>query len=547
MNDITPLELLQSLELKDTILFIGAGLSMGSGLPGWIDLTRPLSQRMGSRWPASEIDLTAGHMLNIVQYYENQHGRHTLLNYLRQSLDTTGYDPTQVHHLVVSLPINTIFTTNYDDLIERTLQQANKHFHIVVEESELAFWREIDIQVVKLCGDLTRPSSIVITQRDFNTYFSTHPRITARLRTMLESKIALFLGYSLQDPFFNQVWDNIGLDFGSLRRRGYAVLFDAEPLDIDDLERRNIHVINLTTQNQNKTEVLEEWLTTLSKSLSFSQSLTEAEKKGEGSSKPAPIHSNGDSWAILIGVNQYDDKINYGNLQVCVRDVEAIRDQLITGGFDPDRIRLLTDQTEELPTRDNILVAFKSIADATEPDDLLLFYYSGHGDEDNGESYLTTRNGRRLVLQDTAIPISRIKEIMEQAPAYAKILILDSCHSGANIGGKGPQPMSAEFIRRVFEQAEGMAIMASCKQGQLSYEWRTQERSVFTHFLLEAISGQADQDNKGFVTVQDANRYVVNGVKLWASKRSVSQTPTLQYSVAGDIILCDYAQRPSVL
>jgi len=140
-------------------------------------------------------------------------------------------------------------------------------------------------------------------------------------------------------------------------------------------------------------------------------------------------------------------------------------------------------------------------------------------------------------LSDTAVPISRIKAVMEEAPARAKVIFLDACHSGADIGGKGPRLMSAEFIRRVFEQAEGIAVLASCKQRQLSYEWRTQERSVFTHFLLEALAGKADRDKKGFVTVQDASRHVANGVRLWASQHNVSQTPTLHYTVAGDIIL----------
>jgi uncharacterized caspase-like protein len=131
---------------------------------------------------------------------------------------------------------------------------------------------------------------------------------------------------------------------------------------------------------------------------------------------------------------------------------------------------------------------------------------------------------------------------MEQAQAWAKVIILDAYHSGADIGGKGPKPMSAKFIRHVFEQAEGMAVLASCKQGQLSYELETKEGSVFTRFLLEALTGQADRDEKGFVTVQDASRHVTNGVKLWASQRNRSQTPTLHYTVAGDIILVDYRE-----
>lgn len=263
--------------------------------------------------------------------------------------------------------------------------------------------------------------------------------------------------------------------------------------------------------------------------------------KGDGATTDSDtFYGAGQRWAVLIGVNEYEDKSNYGQLHVCTKDADAIREQLITGGFDPTRIRQLTDQTLELPTRDNILVALKAVADATESDDLLLFYYSGHGDEDGDESYLVARNGRLLVLRDTAVPVSRVREIMEQSPARAKVMVLDACHSGANIGQKGPKRMSAEFIRRVFEQAAGLAILASCKQGQLSYEWRAQERSVFTHFFLEALKGEADQDEKGFVTIQDANRHVTNGVKLWASQKNVAQTPTLQYTVAGDIILTTY-------
>jgi hypothetical protein len=259
-------------------------------------------------------------------------------------------------------------------------------------------------------------------------------------------------------------------------------------------------------------------------------------------SRTKPSLGTGNRWAVLVGVDEYEDRANYGRLRICVRDVDAIREQLVAGGFDPARIRLFTDRTtDELPTRANVLAALKAVADATERDDLLLFYYSGHGDEANGESYLVGRDGRQLVLDDTAVLISRVKEIMLEAPARAKVIILDACHSGADVGGKGPKPMSAEFIRRVFEEAEGLAILASCKQGQLSYAWRAQERSVFTHFLLEALAGQADREQKGFVTVQDANQHVTDGVKLWASQNNVSQMPTLQYAVVGDIILARYS------
>ncbi|MEM8610777.1 MAG: caspase family protein [Cyanobacteria bacterium P01_H01_bin.105] len=252
------------------------------------------------------------------------------------------------------------------------------------------------------------------------------------------------------------------------------------------------------------------------------------------------LFGTGKSWAILIGVNEYQDKNNYGNLQVCIKDVIAIKKQLIKSGYDQRYIQLLTDDAGETPSRNNIVTTTKAIADATEPDDLLLFYYSGHGDEMGGESYLLACDGQYPALEDTAISISRIKSILEEASARAKVLIVDACHSGADIGGKGAKKMSAEFLRNVFEQAEGFAILSSCKQGQVSYEWRAQNRSAFTHFLLEALAGKADLDNKGFVSVQDVNRFVVDEVKLWAAQNKLSQTPTLEYTVAGDIILARY-------
>lgn len=267
----------------------------------------------------------------------------------------------------------------------------------------------------------------------------------------------------------------------------------------------------------------------------------EDDAKGEGASDRAPSWlGTGQRWAVLVGVNEYEDEFNYGQLSVCVSDAEAISNGLINSGYNEQRIYLMTDQSDEIPERANIIARLKSVADATESEDLLMFYYSGHGDMQGDESYLVGRDGRRNSLEDTGVSLSRVEKIIQKAAARAKVIILDACHSGANIGGKGPRAMSQEFIKRVFEQAEGMAVLASCKQGELSYEWKDQHQSAFTHYLLEAIKGDADLDKKSFVTVQDVNRHVTNGVKLWATKRQLTQTPTLQYTVAGDIILADF-------
>jgi hypothetical protein len=263
----------------------------------------------------------------------------------------------------------------------------------------------------------------------------------------------------------------------------------------------------------------------------------EPQKAWSGAStSPSELYGEGNQWAVLVGINHYVGSI-YPPLHVCVKDVEAIHTQLVTGGFDPARIHLLTDNTDPLPTRAEIFSSLEQAAKAAQRDDLVLFYYSGHGDVSKDISYLVSRDGRRHALKHTAVALSDVMDILQTSKARAKVVILDACHSGANFEGKGPKGMPPGFVERVFNQAKGQVVLASCEQGQLSYEWRAQERSVFTHFMLEALQGHADRDDKGFVTVQDVNRHVIDGVTKWAFCNKHAQTPTLEGKMAGDIIL----------
>ncbi len=265
----------------------------------------------------------------------------------------------------------------------------------------------------------------------------------------------------------------------------------------------------------------------------------ENEEYIHNASNASLYYGTGKRWGVLAGVNIYKDK-SYPRLRVCMNDLVDISQQLKTNGFASNNICLLADDLPERPTRENILTTLKTVAEATQPDDLFLFYYTGHGDIDEREGYLVTHDGRMANLEDTAVSITRIKQIMSRAAARAKVIILDACHGGAAIGAKGPRRMSPDFIRYVFEHAEGIAILSSCKQDQISYEWKEQAQSVFTYYLLEALKGHADNDDKGFVTVADAHRYVTNSVGEWCVRNKKSQSPTLQAEMVGEIIVCYY-------
>src|SRR6266498_372340 len=107
-------------------------------------------------------------------------------------------------------------------------------------------------------------------------------------------------------------------------------------------------------------------------------------------------------WAVLAGVQDYHDKA-FSPLPVCLHDVTDISRQLVKGGFDPNRVKTLVDGAPagSLPTRDNILAALTRAAHLAQEDDLLLFYYTGHGDREEGESDLITQSGRYRSLKHT--------------------------------------------------------------------------------------------------------------------------------------------------
>lgn len=525
----------EALERGQLALFIGADLAQTfTSVPSRSDLAQVLGQRY-------QLDPSLS-LAQVTQRVSRAGNRYDFTDYLRNALDTTGKTPLTFHHQIVALvqqySLRTIITTAYDDLLDRALRQARIPFQVVIGNSDVRFIQSDRLAVIKLYGVADRPDTIIVTEQDHNTLLHNREKeeVIDLVRQTFRTNTICFLGYNLADQDFQFIYDQIGES--RFARIAYAVWPDLPQVEIDMWRDRKVVILD---QNPFGTAGTSHLVTipTAPGNIKALPGDKPAETKGSGESGPAKVYGQGNRWAVLIGVNKYDDWNNYGKLQVCVKDVEAIRNALIAGGYEPKRTRLITDDGPEEPSKANILTALKSVAKASEPDDSILFYYSGHGAKNGDESYLVAKDGHHLTLSDTAIPIKRIKEIISEAPAKAKIIILDACHSGADIG-KGSEPMSPEFIRRVFEEAEGMMILSSCKQGQLSYEWRKRERSVFTHFLMEAVSGKADWDNKGFVTMQDASRYVVDGVKLWAANNNTSQIPTLQSQVAGDIILVDY-------
>ena len=106
---------------------------------------------------------------------------------------------------------------------------------------------------------------------------------------------------------------------------------------------------------------------------------------------------------MLVVINDYQNDI--GALKYYVAYVEDFRDTLVqTAAYKPQNIHLMTDQMsgQDLPQFINVLLRLENLARQLQPQDTLIFYFSGHGISTPDQSYLLAYLSRTL--RRSAIP-----------------------------------------------------------------------------------------------------------------------------------------------
>jgi len=251
-----------------------------------------------------------------------------------------------------------------------------------------------------------------------------------------------------------------------------------------------------------------------------------------------------EKYALVVGIDEYDNKAEgISTLRYAVRDAKAVYETLVDptkGAFRPENVYLLTTATGEKPTDSNIGRALSKLAKQAAEDDLVLIYFSGHGYEDRGRSYLLPQNADLDALDYTALERDTFIRQIDNLAARKVIVILDACHAGGiSRGGKGAGKDAAlsEKYYEEFAASQGRALIASCAGGEFSWEDEDLGHGVFTESLVRALSGEADvQPKDGLVSLFELKGFLESDVTTWAKQRGKSQTPQVNLeSYRGDI------------
>jgi hypothetical protein len=233
-RDLSPVldRLFRSLERGQLLLLVGAGVSRWAGLPSWREavcaLAADLVPALRARFPGArerfapprpDERVPVETLLRIPEAHRRLCGEARLVERLSQLFDTSGTDPADLplQRTLVRLArfVPAIYTTNFDDLLERTFAWAGVSCQVVAGPEDLKAWRFDAAEgapvprfpIYKLHGTLGRPGSLVVSETDFlrRSDLAANP-IDLRFCSDVMGRELLLVGYGFNDPNMRWIW-----------------------------------------------------------------------------------------------------------------------------------------------------------------------------------------------------------------------------------------------------------------------------------------------------------------------------------------------------
>jgi hypothetical protein len=237
-------------------------------------------------------------------------------------------------------------------------------------------------------------------------------------------------------------------------------------------------------------------------------------------------------YGLFIGANNGGQ--GRETLRYAVSDAKAVSKVFLDmGGIETqDAILLVEPSVREINQQIDSISQQLSVAKNSYKRTELVFYYSGHSDEDG------------LLLNRERYDYKTLRDRINNLPSDMRIIILDSCSSGAITRAKGGVK-TKPFMIDDSNSAEGYAFLTSSSADEVSQESDLIESSYFTHSLLAGLRGAAE-------TVGD-RRITLNELYGFAYTETLAKTETSRYgaqhpnydmqiSGTGDVILTDLSE-----
>lgn len=211
-----PDDLAQLLSQRRIIPFIGAGFSGVHGVPAWESLLRSLAEEIQTTADVQPVltfdeiaEACGNDNLQIAEYLYLIAGesigpiRHGLSTALQS--DTPLLESTP-HVELVNLGAPHVYTTNFDDLIEKTYRELGLPVDVISVPRDMALSHADRTEIVKYHGDLRHEQTLVLTESQYYTRLEFESPMDLKFRSDLLGRSVLFMGYSFRDINIRVIW-----------------------------------------------------------------------------------------------------------------------------------------------------------------------------------------------------------------------------------------------------------------------------------------------------------------------------------------------------
>ena len=224
-----------TLDRSDTVLLIGSGTSLWSGLPTWEKLLIQLAsfvERLGRDATAVRQEIKAGDLLLAASYAVHQLDLREFGAFVRQAINHPDAKPAEIHSLIATLGRSCFITTNYDRLLETAVSKFSPHgIPTVVTNWQVAEIADILPSyarrfVFKYHGDVEDAASIVLTRDQYRRIQHEYPATIRAFGTLLATRPVVMIGFGLRDLDFLAVKDELVAAFEGQVGEYFAIMPD---------------------------------------------------------------------------------------------------------------------------------------------------------------------------------------------------------------------------------------------------------------------------------------------------------------------------------
>ncbi|HEY1920335.1 MAG TPA: caspase family protein [Streptosporangiaceae bacterium] len=209
--------------------------------------------------------------------------------------------------------------------------------------------------------------------------------------------------------------------------------------------------------------------------------------------------------ALIVGIDHYE---HIDSLSGCVNDAHSVRAVLErnsdgTLNFAAPQVMTGTGATQMVRKRE-----LKDAVRALFVDDaeIALFYFAGHGHIDDTGGFLWASDAEA---GDDGLSLQELMAWANNSRAKNKIIILDSCHSGAAGNNAIKQDLA--------EISEGVTILTASTAQQYTFEEPGGGAGVFTQLLVDALNGAA-ANLVGEITPGSVYAHIDQSLGPWAQR-----------------------------